>query len=105
MRNPLRVAVVLAGALLALPAGAQAGTYVINDCPSAESSSTPGPWVVVGGKAEPKITCSGGLGDFIGPRGTQLVANTSAGVEVQVPSESGITLHEAKVWWGGVTPV
>ena len=89
------------GALLGpMTAGAQAGTYVIDNCPSAPTANTnPGPWVIFGSPQLSKGTCSGGAGDWIGPLGERMNAAGSDGVQVTVPSASGITIQEAKVWW------
>jgi hypothetical protein len=85
---------------LILASTAQAGTYVINDCPAAPvPSGNPGPWMVFGSPQNAKGSCSGGTGDYIGPRGATMGPGTIDGVEVSVPSESGITIREAEVWW------
>jgi hypothetical protein len=85
---------------LILAPTAHAGTYVINDCPSAPvSSGNPGPWTVFGSPQNAKGSCSGGTGDYIGPRGATMGPGSSDGVEASVPSESGITLREAEIWW------
>src|ERR1700722_8357169 len=94
-------ALLLLGTWLALVAGAQAGTYVINNCPSAGNGNA-GPWTVFGESQGAKGTCSGGLGDWIGPEGGYMPPTGEgdlAGVQVAVPGGSGITIREAKLWW------
>jgi hypothetical protein len=79
---------------------ARAGTYVINNCPSAPvPNGDAGPWTVWGAPQTAKNSCSGGPGDYIAPRGETMGPNTSDGVNVIVPSWSGITIVEARVWW------
>ncbi|MGO8906640.1 MAG: hypothetical protein ACLQMH_13605 [Solirubrobacteraceae bacterium] len=86
--------------VLAPLAPAQAGTYVINNCPSAPTpNGDPGPWVVFGSPQLSKGSCSGGERDWIGPRGGSVSAASWDGVQVAVPSASTITIREAKVWW------
>jgi hypothetical protein len=86
--------------VLVLAGRAHAGTYVINDCPSAPTSpGDSGPWTVFGGPQADKGACSGGSGDWIGPLGGSMSPAGLDGVQVAVPSGSGITIHEAKVWW------
>jgi hypothetical protein len=89
-------------AMLALIAAsnARAGTYTISNCPSAAiGNSDPGPWLIFGTPQTSKASCSGGPGDWIGPRGGSMTANTFDGVRVAAPKNSGITIREAKVWW------
>jgi hypothetical protein len=96
------IAVVAIATVLALviAAGARAGTYVINDCPSAPTASgDSGPWTVFGSPQADKGACGGGAGDWIGPLGGSMSAGGLDGVSVAVPAGSGITIHEAKVWW------
>jgi hypothetical protein len=86
---------------LTLAARADAGTYVINNCPSAGNGNA-GPWTVFGESQGAKGTCSGGLGDWIGPEGANMPPTGEgdlAGVQVAVPAGSGITIREAKLWW------
>ncbi len=100
-RSLRRVALVsvAAGALaLTLASGASAGTYVIDNCPSAGSDDA-GSWAVFGSPQNVKGTCSGGPGDYIGPRGGSMSPGNTAGVQIGVPAGSGITIIEAKVWW------
>jgi hypothetical protein len=79
---------------------ADAGTYVIDNCPSAPGANgNPGPWTVFGAPQNTKGSCSGGPGDFIGPLGGSMSAASVDGVQVAVPAGSGITIREAKVWW------
>jgi hypothetical protein len=88
-----------AGAVaLTLAPHARAGTYVIDNCPSAGSDDA-GSWTVFGSPQNVKGTCSGGPGDYIGPRGGSMSPGTTAGVQIGVPAGSGITIIEAKVWW------
>ena len=88
-----------AGALaLTLVSGASAGTYVIDNCPSAGSDDA-GSWTVFGSPQNVKGTCGGGAGDYIGPRGGSMSPGSTAGVQIGVPAGSGITIIEAKVWW------
>ncbi len=85
---------------LALAASARAGTYVINDCPSAPTSpSDSGPWTVFGAPQNTKGSCSGGPGNWIGPEGGYMGPASLDGVQVAVPAGSGITIRAARVWW------
>lgn len=85
---------------LAEASGAQANTYVINDCPSAPiPTDDAGPWTVWGAPQTAKGSCGGGFGDYLAPRGAVMGPNTADGVEVTVPAGSGITIREARVWW------
>jgi hypothetical protein len=85
---------------LALATGAHAGTYVINDCPSAPGSpSDSGPWTVFGAPQNTKGSCSGGPGNWIGPEGGYMGPATLDGVQVAAPAGSGITIRAARVWW------
>jgi hypothetical protein len=101
--DAFRVArIVLLGVATAITiaSAAQAGTYVINNCPSAPvANSDPGPWVIFGSPQSPKASCGGGAGDWIGPRGASMSPGTNAGVQVAVPAGSGVTIREAKLWW------
>src|SRR5664279_1332781 len=97
----LAVLAVLA-AMLALPMAseARAGTYVINNCPSAPGANgNPGPWTVFGAPQNTKGSCTGGPGNWIGPEGGSMSPGALDGVQVTVPAGSGITIREAKVWW------
>jgi hypothetical protein len=86
--------------MLTMASAAHAGTYVIDNCPSAPVPNTdPGPWVIAGGTQQSKASCSGGASDWIGPRGITMNANSFDGVQLTVPSGSGLTIREAKVWW------
>jgi hypothetical protein len=94
-------ALLLLGVWLVMAAGAQAGTYVIDNCPSAGNGNA-GPWTVYGESQGAKGTCSGGPGDWIGPEGANMPptgAGDLAGVQVAVPAGSAITIREAKLWW------
>ncbi len=83
---------------LAMTRTAHAGTYVIDSCPSAPGGSeNAGPWTVFGAPQDPKGSCSGGLGNWIGPLGGTMGPSTLDGVQVSTPA--GITIHEAKIWW------
>jgi hypothetical protein len=83
---------------LAMTPTAHAGTYVIDSCPSAPGGSeNAGPWTVFGAPQDPKGSCSGGLGNWIGPLGGTMGPSTLGGVQVSTPA--GITIHEAKIWW------
>jgi hypothetical protein len=80
---------------------ADAGTYVIDDCPSAGNGNA-GPWTVFGESQNTKGTCSGGLGDWIGPEGANMPPTGGgdlAGVQVAVPAGSAITIRGARLWW------
>jgi hypothetical protein len=90
------------GALLALLATstAHAGTYEIDNCPSAPvPNGNPGPWTVFGSPQNAKGSCNAGPGDYIGPSGASMSPGTFDGVHVTVPSGSGITIREAEIWW------
>jgi len=85
---------------LTLAPAAGAGTYVIDNCPSAPGNSgDSGPWTVYGSPQDAKGTCSGGVGDWIGPQGGYMNPNTIDGVQVVAPGGSGITIRQARVWW------
>ena len=101
LRGTLAKIALLASALaLTIASGVHAGTYVINNCPSAPvPNGDPGPWVIFGGAQGSKASCSAGAGDWIGPRGITMSADSFDGVQVTVPSGSGLTIREAKVWW------
>ena len=85
-------------AALTFVGGVRAGTYVIDNCPAAGNGNA-GAWTVFGSPQNVKGTCSGGPGDYIGPRGGYMGPATTAGVQIGVPAGSGITIVEAKVWW------
>ena len=79
---------------------AHAGTYVIDNCPSAPGANgNPGPWTVFGAPQNTKGSCSGGLGDFIGPLGGSMSPGELDGVQESRSSGSGITIREARIWW------
>jgi hypothetical protein len=79
---------------------AHAGTYAIDNCPSAPTpNGDPGPWVIFGGGQQSKASCSAGAGDWIGPRGASMSPNSFDGVQVTVPAGSTVTIREARVWW------
>ena len=77
---------------------ARAGTYVISNCPSAGNGNA-GSWAVFGSPQNTHGTCSGGPGDYIGPRGGSMSPGALAGVQIGAPGGSGITIREAKIWW------
>lgn len=61
-------------------ADARAGTYVIDNCPSAPvPNGNSGPWTVFGGPQNNQGNCTGPTGSFIGPLGGEMHANTSLG--------------------------
>jgi hypothetical protein len=94
------VALLAVASGLALVPEAGAGTYVIDNCPSApDNSGDSGPWTVYGSPQDPKGTCSGGPGDWIGPQGGYMNPNTIDGVQIVAPGGSGITIRQARVWW------
>ncbi len=99
------LAVVLALTLaLSVAASASAGTYTIYNCPSAPyPNGSPGPWNVfsTGSPYTQKASCSGGLGDFIGPLAGSIGPNTSSGVILYAPS--GISITYIKVYWYAAT--
>jgi hypothetical protein len=83
-----------------LASAAHAGTYVINDCPSAPGNpSDSGPWTVFGAPQNTKGTCTGGVGSWIGPEGGSMSPGALDGVQVATPGGSGISIRHAKVWW------
>ncbi len=97
---PRTVLLLLLVVTVVLPGTARAGTYVINNCPSAPTANAnPGPWTVIGSLQSDKGSCSGGTGDYIAPRSGSMSPNTADGVRVSAPAGNSITIHEAKVWW------
>lgn len=95
-----KIALLASFTTLAIAPCAHAGTYVIDNCPSAPiTNGDPGPWVIFGGGQQSKASCSGGAGDWIGPRGASMNPNSTDGAQVTVPAGSAITIREAKVWW------
>jgi hypothetical protein len=85
---------------LLLAAGAQAGTYTIDNCPSAPAANeNAGPWTVFGAPQNVKGTCTGGVGSWIGPLGGSMGPATVDGVQVAVPAGSDDTIRGARVWW------
>jgi hypothetical protein len=86
------------GASLAI-SSAYADTYAINNGPSAPLPNTePGPWTVFGSSQRAKVTWDEGVAGYLAPRG-DMNPGSSAGVQVDVPSGSAITIREAEVWW------
>lgn len=87
-------------ALCLATASADAGTYVIDNCPMAPGGNgNPGPWMVFGAPQNDKGDCNGGPGSFIGPLGGFMAPATIDGVQVGVPAGSAITIRAARVWW------
>jgi hypothetical protein len=71
---------------------------VINNCPAAPGGNgDPGPWTVFSAPQGYDGSCAGGPGDFIGPLGGSMSPGQVDGVQVVAPS--GITIHEARLWW------
>src|ERR1039458_9009567 len=90
----MTIATVLA---LAIASNAHAGSYVINNCPSAPSpNGSAGPWQVYGAVTASKTACSAGAGDFIGPLGRAMAPNSIAGVAIYAPA--GITIAAVSVY-------
>jgi hypothetical protein len=86
--------------MFVLASSADAGTYVIDNCPSAPSpSGDPGSWTVFGAPQNTKGSCTEGPGGFIGPLGGSMSPGNTDGVQIGVPAGSGITIREAKIWW------
>ena len=103
-RHRLRrvIVVTLLGSALALVLAsvANAGAYVIDNCPSAATGNgNAGPWTVFGAPQNTKGSCTGGPGNWIGPEGGSMSPGQVDGVQVVVPADSAITIREAKVWW------
>jgi hypothetical protein len=99
--KPWAIVAVLAALLaLLMASNAHAGTYVINNCPSAPGANgNPGPWTVFGAPQNTKGSCTGGPGNWIGPEGGSMSPGGLDGVQVVVPAGSGITIREARIWW------
>jgi hypothetical protein len=94
----LATLVALLGLLMA--GQADAGTYVINNCPSAPGANgNPGPWTVFGAPQNTRGSCTGGPGNWIGPEGGSMSPGSLDGVQVVVPAGSGITIRGARIWW------
>ena len=97
------IAVVAIAAVLALAAGAHAGTYAIDNCPSAPTGNgNAGPWTVFGASQNTKVAVVGARASWIGPEGASMPptgAGDLDGVQVVVPAGSAITIREAKLWW------
>ena len=84
----------------AMAGEARAGTYVINNCPSAPGANgDPGPWTVFGAPQNTKGSCTAGPGNWIGPEGGSMSPGALDGVQVVVPAGSGITIRGARIWW------
>ena len=100
LRRALVVTLLGSVLALAIASGANAGTYTIENCPSAPGGNgDPGPWTVFGAPQNTRGSCSGGPGNWIGPEGGSMSPGGLDGVQVAVPAGSGITIREAKVWW------
>jgi hypothetical protein len=99
--KPWAIVAVLAALLaLLMASNAHAGTYVINNCPSAPGANgNPGPWTVFGAPQNTKGSCTGGPGNWIGPEGGSMSPGGLDGVQVVVPAGSAITIREARIWW------
>jgi hypothetical protein len=99
--TPWAIVAVLAALLaLLMASNAHAGTYVINNCPSAPGANgNPGPWTVFGAPQNTRGSCTGGPGNWIGPEGGSMSPGELDGVQVVVPAGSGITIREARIWW------
>jgi hypothetical protein len=99
--KPWAIVAVLAALLaLLMASNAHAGTYVINNCPSAPGANgNPGPWTVFGAPQNTRGSCTGGPGNWIGPEGGSMSPGELDGVQVVVPAGSGITIREARIWW------
>ncbi len=98
--KPLTMGILTVLLALALAAVAHAGTYVIDNCPSAPGANeNAGPWTVFGAPQNVKGTCTGGPGNWIGPLGGSMSPATVDGVQVAVPAGSDDTIRGAKVWW------
>ena len=90
---------------LAITASANAGTYKIDNCPSAPGGNgNAGAWTVFGSPQAPQGSCSGS-GGYIGPQGGELTYDSNAGVQIAAPEGSGITIREAQVWWTALQSV
>jgi hypothetical protein len=81
---------------------ARAGTYVIGDCPAAfNQSGSVGPWTFVGVNQSnvtevPKLSCSGGAGDWIGFGTDDIPGFTGFRMTT---SGTNLTVLSAKLWW------
>jgi hypothetical protein len=86
--------------MLTLVSAADAGTYQIDNCPSAPvPNGDAGAWVILAGQQGSKASCGGGAGDYIGPRGANMSPGTVDGVQISTPAGSAVTIQQAKVWW------
>ncbi len=96
-------AVVLLG--LTMAAGADAGTYMIDNCPAAQTGDyNVGPWTQSGSVPGPgsfKQTCAT-PGDSFGISSGELSSNGTAGEELQAPSP--ITIQRVRLWWKAPKP-
>jgi hypothetical protein len=96
----VRIGVAAIVTALAIASAANAGTYVINNCPSAPTpNGDAGSWTIFSSPQADEGSCGGGPGNWIGPASEFMSPNTLDGVSIAVPAGSGITIHEAKLWW------
>jgi hypothetical protein len=85
--------------VLVCVANAQAGTYAIDNCPSAPGGNgNPGSWTVFESPQAGQGDCAGPVGSYIGPLGGEMGPNHVAGVQIAVPARSGITIRAARIW-------
>ena len=109
-RHWLRSALVmtlLGGVLtLTIAAGANAGTYVIDNCPAAMAGDySVGPWAQFGSLTGPGSftqTCVTS-NDSFGIASNGIPSNATAGEELQTPPS--ITMQHIKLWWEAPSPV
>ena len=94
----------LLGPLMA--SSADAGTYVINNCPAARAGDySVGPWAQFGSLTGPgsfKQTCVMS-NDSFGIASNGIPSNATAGEELQTPPS--ITMDHIKLWWEAPSPV
>jgi hypothetical protein len=99
------VGLTVSAILAATATNAQAGAYVINDCPAAAAGDyTVGPWAAFGALLSPGIfkqTCTT-PGDSFG-FSSGLSNNETAGEELDPPSS--ITVQHLTLWWEAPRPI
>jgi hypothetical protein len=106
--NTIFATVVLAVVVLGLTtvAGADAGTYAIDDCPAAQTGNyNVGPWTQSGSVPGPgsfKQTCAR-PGDSFGISSGELSSNGTAGEELQAPFS--ISIQRVRLWWEAPKPI
>ncbi len=104
-RTTIAVIALVAILGLTIPAGADAGTYVINDCPAAQAGDySVGLWSQFGSIPGPggfKQTCAV-PGESFGIVSNELFSNGTAGEELQAPPS--ITMQHVKLWWEAPAP-